>query len=906
MSAAHFAARLVDHVVDWTTGHLRQLRTLLHKRTAERELNEEMAWHIELETKKNEAAGMPPAQAQRAALVEFGGVERYKEEVRQSRWIRVIEDLVADLHYSIRLLRRQPALTLAVVTTLALGIGGTAAVFKVVDALFFQPPAGVVEPDRVVRLLIVRDRGGIQTAKGGPGSYVDYQALRGRRTGFASVAAYLYAQELDLGRGTDAERVMGRAVSGNFLQLLGVRPVLGRFFLPEEDSVEGRNPVAVISYGFWTRHFARDPSVLGRELLLNDRMLTVIGVADGAFTGIGAERIDVWIPTAMAGPTAVMWDGWRDQEGLIGVDFLAREAPGVAASSALPEAESALRIAAERYPTLDPTPGVIQASLIPARGPHRSAAARLSLWLALVAAMTLVVACANVANLLLARSVARRRELAVRLSLGATRGRLMRQHLTESTLLALFGGTVGVGVAVAGMQLIREFPLPPSSGNVDARLLAFILILSTITGCLFGSFIAFRSATDSPVEGIREARASSNFRRTGTRRALVAVQVALSCMLLIGTGLFVRSLRAVANIDPGVDMDRLMVLTTDLSRSGYTSAEREELYTEIARRVGALPGVQRTAMTRFVPLGLSASAIPFDATGADTASVSEGPYVNYTAPGYFETVGTRLLKGRDFTDADATGEPVAIFNERMARVVSPSGSVLGRCIAIGKQIRGGGCTRVVGVVATQRRRYLDEPHVPMMFLPRDANPDAIAWGGPSMMIRLRAHADLPAMKIRAAAQSVRADLPYVSVQPLATQVESDVLPFRLGSMLFSIFGFIAMALAAVGLYGVLEFFVTERTLEIGIRRSLGANARSVLSLVVRQAMAPVAVGLILGLAAAFGGTRFLGSLLFGVEARDPISFVVAALLLIAVATVAALVPARRATRVDPAIAMRAE
>lgn len=541
------ARQLADRIVDWTTGHLRQLRTIARKRATERELDEELAYHIELETRKNVAAGMSPVEARRAALVEFGGVERYKEEVRQRRWVRVIEDGVADLHYSIRMLRRQPALTLAVVTTLALGIGGTGAVFKVVDALFFRPPAGVVEPERVLRLLIVRDSGGIQTADGGPGSNIDYQALRGRHTGFASIAAYLYPRELDLGRGAEAERVTGSVVSENFLQLLGIRPALGRFFLPEEDSVEDRNPVVVISYGFWTRHFGRDPSVLGRQLLINDRMLTVIGVTDEEFTGIDARRVDVWIPTAMAAPLGLMWKGWRDMPGMAAVDFIGRLAPDVVASAATSEAATALRLSAENHPMLDPTPGVIHASLIPARGPHRSAAANLSLWLALVAAMTLVVACANVAN-----------------------------------------------------------------------------------------------------------------------------------------------------------------------------------------------------------------------------------------------------------------------------------------------------------------------------------------------------------------------LPYVSVQPLAVQVERDVRPFRIGSMLFSVFGVISVTLAAVGLYGVLAFFVTERTLEIGIRRSLGASVRSLISLVLRQAMLPVTAGLVLGLAAAFGGTRFLGSLLFGVKARDPISFLAAAALLIAVATIAALIPARRATRVDPAIAMRAE
>jgi len=902
------APRLVDRVVDWTIGHFRQLRTLARKRSAERELNEEMAYHIELETRKNEAAGMSPAEARRAALIEFGGVERYKEEVRQSRWIRVIEDAASDLRYAGRLFRRRRALAIAIVTTLALGIGGTAAVSKVVDALFFRPPAGVSEPKRVLRLLIVRDEGGIQSPLGGPGSYVDYRALVDRKTGFASIAAYLFPAELDLGRGVDASRVRGRVVTANFFRLLGVQPALGRFFLPEEDGVEGRNPVVVISNGFWTRRFGRAPSILGRQLLLNDMALTIIGVADGEFTGLGAERIDVWVPTAMAAPLGLMFHGWREHSGMAAVSFIGRLEHDAMAGAALSEAASALRLAAESHPELDRTPSVIQASLIPASGPYRPKAADLSLWLALVATMALVVACANVANLLLARSVARRHELAVRLSLGASRGRLFRQHLTESAVLALLGGAAGMLVAIAGLGLIRRFPLPPAAGHIDARLLAFTLSLSLLVGCVLGIFIASSSVAEAPLEGIREARAPSTLSRSGTRRTLVVLQVALSLILLIGTGLFIRSLRAATRVDPGVDIDRLMVLTTDLSRSGYSSTEREEFYAEAGRRIAGLAGVERTAMVHFAPLDRSGRGIRFDAPGRDTVAVyeGEGPYLNLAGPGYFETVGTRILSGRSFVDADATGEPVAIFNERMARLVAPRGGVIGSCVPLDEQVQHGGCTRIVGVVENQRKYYLEKPDVPMVFLPRARNPDAIAWGRPSMMIRLRAGAELQPARIRAAAQSVRGDLPYVSVQPLSKLVESDLLPFRLGATLFSLFGFIAVALASVGLYGMLTFFVAERTLEIGIRRSLGADTSSLLWLVLRQAMAPITVGVIFGLAAALGGTRFLGSLLFGVKARDPLSFAAAAALLIAVAAIAALVPARRATRVDPAIAMRAE
>lgn len=907
MSARELPARISD----WMRGHLAQLRALVRKRSVERELNEEMAWHIELETRKNEAAGMSRTEARRAALVEFGGVERYKEEVRESRWVRVVEELVSDLRYSMRMLGRQPALTLAVVATLALGIGGTAAVFKVVDALFFRPPAGVAEPGRVVRLFVVRDEGSIQTPRGGPGSFIDYEVFRARRTGFASIAAYLYPRQVSVGRGEDAGQAKGRAVTASFLPLLGVRPALGRFFLASEDSVEGRDPVVAISYGFWQRHFGGDSAVLGRELVVNGQSLTVVGVTAKEFTGIDAETIDLWVPAAIANAVGMMtFKDWRVAATTISTSYIGRLQPDAEVGNAASELGSALRISAEAHPGLDTSPSVIAASLIPARGPGRSKAADLSLWLALVAVMVLVVACANVANLLLARSVARRHELAVRLALGAGRVRLLRQHLTESLVLTLIGGAAGILVTLAGAGVVRHFSLPPSAGGVDARLLVFVFGLSLLIGFAFGIFIALHAASRPPVTGIREARTPSTLNRSLARRILVMLQVALSLMLLIGTALFVRSLRQVIHIDPGVDIDRLMVLSVDVSHSGYTTAERERLYNDALARVRHVPGVERAAMVHFAPLGGSAFGIAVDAPEHPERAamqISEGPYLDLVGVGYFATVGTPLLRGRVFTDADAAGEPVGVVNEMMARYLAPGGNAIGNCYPLADQaLEKKGCTRIIGVVGNQRHRFLSEPNVPMVFLPRERNPDLISWGTPSMMIRLQIGAKLPPERIRTAVQSLRADLPYVSVQPLRELVAHAVLPFQLGATLFSLFGCIAVILAAVGLYGVLVYFVTERTLEIGIRRSLGADARSVLSLVLRQAMVPVAIGLLAGLAASLGGTRFLASLLFGVTARDPISFVSASALLIVVATVAALIPARRAARVDPVIAMRAD
>jgi predicted permease len=453
----------------------------------------------------------------------------------------------------------------------------------------------------------------------------------------------------------------------------------------------------------------------------------------------------------------------------------------------------------------------------------------------------------------------------------------------------------------------RHPPPPPAAGHLDARLIAFTLGISLFAGCIFAVFVALHAAADAPAIGIREARTPSTLGRSISRRLLVVVQVGLSLMLLIGTGLFVRSLHAVTSIDPGVDIDQLMVLTVDLSRSGYSPDQREGIYAALLRRVGQVPGVERTAMTHFPPFGFG-NGIAFSAPGRDTVRVRSGPYLNLAGSGYFATVGLRLLRGRTFTSADATGGlRVAIVNDEMARVLASGGRAIGQCFPLADQaLKDEGCTLIVGVVENQRWRYLEDPDIPMVYFPRERNPDFIDWGTPTMMIRIRPGADVPPAQVRAAAQSVGGDLPYVNVQLLSALVEGDVLPFRLGATLCSLFGFIAVTLAAVGLYGVLAFFVTERTLEIGIRRSLGASTSSVLSLVVRQAVLPVGIGVVIGLVAAFGGTRFLRSLLFGVRAHDPISFAAAAALLIAVATIAALVPARRATRVDPAIAMRAE
>jgi predicted permease len=520
--------------------------------------------------------------------------------------------------------------------------------------------------------------------------------------------------------------------------------------------------------------------------------------------------------------------------------------------------------------------------------------------------MVLVIAAANVANLLLACSTARKRELALRSSLGAGRGRLLRQHLTESLLLALSGGIAGLLIAYWGNALVRQFPVPPSAGRLDARILGFALAVSLFTGLLFGLLPALRASRVDPTEGLKEGKSMASRGRGRTRRALIVLQVAMSLVLLVGAGLFVRSLRAVYTIDAGIDVDGLMAVSMDLSRAGIPKAARPEVYREALERLRQVPGVSHAALVQFVPFGGTTMSVPFRVEGRDTAGRMNMAVMNVVRAGYLESAGTRVLAGRGFNVEDASGEPVAVVNSILAREIAPGGNAVGHCAAFGSQEEDGGCTRIVGVVEETRGVFLIPQEQPQYYVSWDRKPDAISWGTPALLVRLKGASPGSAEAIRAAVQGLQPDLPYVQVQPLKEKIRNDLLPYRLGATLFSLFALIALMLAAIGVYGVLAYFVTERTPEIGVRRAIGAPRRAVLTLVIRQGMSPVVVGLGIGLAVAFAGSSLIGSLLFGVDARDPLTFAAVAVFLVAVALLATLLPAWRATRVDPMIALRHE
>ena len=885
------------------------LRALFARTRVEHELDDELRAYLDAAVEQKIVAGMTREQAVRAARAEIGSLEAVKDYTRDAGWESTVESFWQDVRYACRSFRRTPAFTTAAVATLAIGIGGTTAIFSVVDGLFLRAPEGVVEPSSVRRIFIRRDSGHVQTPDGGSGSWVDYLTMREDVDTLSGIGAYRRPALIDLGRGSSADQIRAAVVSHNFLTVVGVRPAAGRFFLPEEDGAQGAHPVAVISEAMWRTRFGGATDVLGRTLLLNGGTVEIIGITPRGFHGIDADPVDVWLPSSSLIAQSVRNMGdWRASTGSTGTNLVARLAPEQSEAAAVAQLSAALRQAAQATPTLDQTPEVLPASLPPASRPGGTTEGTLSLWAGLAAALMLLIACANVANLLLARAITRHRELAVQLSIGAPAGRVVRQHLTESMVLALMGGAAGIVVAYWAMAIARQFPLPPSAGRMDGRLLAFALGVTLVTGFIFGLLPALRAVRVDALQALKDSRAVGPATHHRTRRALVIVQVSLSLTLLIGAALFVRSLREVAAIDGGVDIDRLLMAEVDLRRGGEGAIEPAQFYEPALSRLMALPGIESAALVHMEPFGGGSMATGWKVPGrvSPDGHEAQSAYLNVVGPGYFRTAGTRLLQGREIVASDGGGEPVAVVNEALARLMADDGRVVGECVPFGAQLKAGGCTRIVGVVETQRHWYLEAKGQPTVFLAWAQAPDAIPFGTPVILVRTRDEPTSYAPAVRAALQGLRSDLPYVSVRPLGENVRDTVLPFRLGATLFSLFGMLALMLAAIGLYGLLGYFVNERTAEIGLRRSLGAPVQTIVGLVVRQGLIPVAAGLALGLAMAFGGARYLVSLLFGIEPLDPASFAAAALLLACMATVATLVPAWRAARVDPMAALRSE
>ncbi|MBA3320527.1 MAG: ABC transporter permease [Pyrinomonadaceae bacterium] len=812
-----------------------------------------------------------------------------------------------DVRYGVRMLARSKGFTLVAVLSIAFGIGVNTTIFSFVNAALLRPlPAP--RPEQLVRLW-----------DGQSSSYPDYVAYRDETQVSANLAAYAQ-RPMSLTLGDETERIWGEIVTGNYFDVFATPPAQGRGFLPEEDRTPGTHPVAVISDGFWKRRFNSDPAAIGKTILLSNQPFTIIGITAENFAGANVlTPPDLWVPMMsepLVQPGSVSLtspdDGWLEVLGRLKPDVTPAQAQ--AAISTI-----ASRLHQARRERFSEPEGLIDrdATIAPARGLMVPPQGRTTVvfvvgLLMTVVTLVLLVACANVANMLLARAAARRKEIAVRLALGASRWRVVRQLLTESLLLALAGGVTGLLLALWSADLLQSL-LPPASEGMrgtldtspDGRVFAYTLLLSVLTGVVFGLVPALQASKPNLVSALKDEAVGFSRRRLSLRNLLVVAQVAVSLLLLVAAGLFLRNLRNTQHADPGFQIENGFVMTYDLGLAKYTTIRGRLFHDELLSRVRALPGVRAASLAEFVPLGGPRALSPLYVEGepAEALQTDESSLLSHAAiaTGYFQTMGIPLVRGRDFGDGDAaaTGPPIVIVNETLARRITPDGNAVGKRLRMDSQ---GDYLEVVGVAKDIKYNQLAERRVYFAYRPLAQQYRA------QMTLHVRATGDPQAVmnQVRAEAHALDRNLPLTNVKTLEEHMRGPLAPAQLLAGLSSAFSALALLLAATGLYGVMAYLVSGRTREFGIRVALGAQGRDVLRLVLSEGLTLVGVGILCGLFASFALTRVLQSVLYGVSATDPVTFAAVALLLAAVAFVAILIPARRATKVDPMIALRYE
>jgi predicted permease len=810
---------------------------------------------------------------------------------------------LADIRYSLRSLLKNPGLTAAAVLSLGLGIGANTTIFTWVQSVLFRPIPLAADAS-TIRIAALENREGQSRSW----SYPNYRDFRDR----ATLVDVMAQDDLSFNIAVDqtAERAYGGMVSGNFFEVMGVGAAAGRLLTPRDDVTPGGHPVAVISHAYWQRRFSGDPGVVGKQITINNTPITIVGVAPrgfiGSFLGISSA---VWVPMAMQ---REMTGGDRlEQRGNGWIQSMVRLRPGVSQEQAQAEATSIINQLAAEHPQINE--GRRLRILQTWQAPFGAATVLTPILavLSVLVALVLIIACANVANLLLSKAVGRRREIAVRLSLGASRARLVRQLLTESLMLAFTAGVLGVVMAYWTMDLIMAFAppvdIPLDLGlRMDTTTLLFAVGVSAITGVLFGLAPALQASTPQTINALKEeGRSGSGGRATGRlRSALVVAQVAVCLVLLVGATLFLRSFIAAQSISPGFDADRLATASMDMFPSGYTGERHLEFQRRAVEAARTLPGVQSAAFGSRIPLGFGGNNSSSISIDGYVPRENEEVVINYitVGPGYFETLGIPVRQGREFTDADTAKAPwTIVINEAMARRYWQDGNALGRIVRFGGQTP----AEVVGVVADSKYNAINERPVPQMFLSIIRNQSSTL----RLFVRTSGDPGPLVADIRNAIRAIDPNLPVYDARTITEHMKGAVFAQRMAADLLGAMGVLALLLAAIGLYGVMAYAVSQRTQEMGIRLALGASPSALLHMVVGQGMKLTGVGLAIGLALALGAFGSIGAvrtLLPGISPLDPITFVVVPLALAAIAFVASFIPARRAGRVDPVVALRVD
>ncbi|MGE5834191.1 MAG: ABC transporter permease [Acidobacteriota bacterium] len=865
-----------------------------------------------------DADARTPRQAVRAVsdalLTPFALRAELRADARLSSPPRQVpmDSFVRDIRFALRALRREPAFTAFVAMTLALGIGANAAMFGIADRLLLRGPAHVRNADRVVRLYVTEQPPGMGAFTSSGFGHVTYDVLRRGATAFEQVATYAI-NDVVAGQGTDARQIRGGYTSADFFPLLGVQPALGRFYTDQENAPNAAVRVVVLSHAAWTNWFGGSGDALGRTVMLSDEPFSVIGIAPAGFTGAEWGSVDVWIPGNVL--SSRITPDWATTYNAQWLKIVGRLKPGVTFEQAGLDATAAHRRA---YPGADRTTADARLSAASLRANDAGTEAtevRVLRWLTGVAALVLMIACANIANLMLARGVRRHREVAIRAALGAGRLRIVRLLLIEAIVLAFAGAAIGLAVAYAVGAFARQALFTAvewTSSPVNPRVLAASAGFALATGLLVGLLPAIRSSRATVTEALRTGAREGGGRRSRLRTGLTIVQAALSVLLLIGAGLFVRSLWQVRTLDLGIDPKHVTVI--EVFRSSLLrvpdgplrDAERVRRRTfllETLERVRALPGVEGAAVAIGLPFG-NRFSVTVRVPAPDTVPVMKGggPGISAVSSGYFATVGTRIVRGRAFTSNDHAGtDPVAIVSELMAARVWPGADPIGKCLLIGDGTPP--CARVVGVAGNAYRSRLRESPVMHYYIPAGQE---VGFGGAVLIVRGADRRPVLAADIRRLLMTVDGSITYVKAETIQDKIEPQVRPWILGATVFLLSGLLALVVAGIGIYSVMSYLIADRRREIGVRMALGATAADILRLVLRGSLLMAAIGIVIGEAMAGVLSRFAEPLLFDTSPRDPLVFAGVAAVLLAVAMAATLLPARRARSVNPVEALRVE